>query len=296
MAIDVALLKELRERTGAGIVDCKKALEEAGNDIEKATTALREKGLAKAAKKASRVSAEGVFKAIVNGNNVLVYEVNCETDFVASNEKFKNFVDEVGKVLVASGAKCTDCALKATNANGETVEQMILAFIAIIGEKITLRNVQVISKDDAEVFGVYSHNQGKILVVVTGNGDEEALRNVAMHVCAYDPQYLNRESVDPEYIKKETEIVLKEALEENSKAAKPKPENIIQKMVDGRIAKELKAICLMDQAYAKDPGITVEQYLQSAKSTVKCYTRNVVGAGIEKKENNFAEEVYSQIK
>ena len=292
MNIDTKLLKDLRERTGAGIMDCKKALEENNSDIEAAAKWLREKGIAKAVKKASRISAEGVFNVLVNGNEALVYEVNCETDFVAKNEKFNNFVNELGKVLVASGAKCTDCAMEAKNEKGETVKDMLLGFIAVIGENITLRNVQVITKADNQEFGVYKHNGGKIAVVTVVEGaDSDLAKKVAMHVCANDPRYLDRNSVDPEYLANEREILTKEAKEENPN----KPEQIIERMIEGRIQKGLKEICLMDQAFLMDPNITVEQYLKNNGAKLVSYSRNVVGAGIEKKQNNFVDEVYSQM-
>jgi len=292
MNIDTNLLKELREITGAGIMDCKKALEENGSDLAKAQTWLREKGIAKAVKKASRISAEGVFTAIENGNSCLVYEVNCETDFVATNAKFQAFVEEVGKVLLSSGAKCTDCALEAKNEKGETVKEMLLGFIAVIGENITLRNVQVITKADDEVFGIYKHNGGKILTVVTVKGSLEIAKKVAMHVCAENPTYLDKSKVDQNYLANEREILTKEAKEENPN----KPDDILARMIEGRIQKELKAICLLDQAFVMDPNSTVAQFLQANNATISSFSRNVVGAGIEKKENNFVDEVMSQIK
>ena len=292
MNIDTKQLKELRERTGAGIMDCKKALEANNSDMDAAIKWLREKGIAKAVKKASRTSAEGVFSAITNGNEVLLYEVNCETDFVASNEKFKNFVTELGKVLEANKVKSTEEALESKNANGETVKEMLLSTIAVIGENITLRNVKVISKTDAQVFGIYKHfDNKKLVVVVLEGGNEEVGKKVAMHVCVSNPTYLNREAVDQAYLESEKEIITKEAKEENPN----KPDNILEKMIEGRLQKELKAVCLVDQPFAIDPNQTVGQYLSSNNAKVVSFSRNEVGEGIQKKENNFAEEVYSQI-
>lgn len=292
MAIDTNLLKELRERTGAGIMDCKKALDENGGDIEKATTWLREKGIAKAVKKTSRVSAEGVFEVLVNGNSALIYEVNCETDFVASNQKFKDFVKAVGECLVKNNVDNTEAALEAKNEKGETLKDMILAFIAVIGENITVRNVQVIKKADNQIFGVYKHNGGKIAVVVVTEGEESVAKKIAMHVCAENPTYLDRTKVDQAYLESERSILTKEAKEENPN----KPEAILEKMVEGRIQKELKAICLMDQGFVMDPNTTVAQFLATSNSKVVSFSRNVVGAGVEKKANNFVDEVMSQIK
>ena len=184
------LLKELRERTGAGVLDCKKALDASNNDIEAAIQWLREKGMAKAVKKASRVSAEGLFNVIVEGNKALVYELNCETDFVAKNDKFKNFMNELGQVLFANGVKNTEEALETKNDKGETVSDMVLGFTAVIGEKISLRNVKLVEKADDEQFGIYKHNGGKIAVVlVLKGGDAQAAKILAMTICANNPQY-----------------------------------------------------------------------------------------------------------
>jgi len=292
MAIDTNLLKDLRERTGAGILDCKKALTECNNDLEQATTWLREKGIAKAVKKASRISAEGVFNVIVNGNKALIYELNCETDFVASNAKFKDLVDKVGAVLVNADAKCTDCALEAKDENGTTVKDIILGTIAVIGENITLRNVKVIEKKDDEVFGVYKHNGGKIAVVAVVKGSDAVAKDIAMHVCAENPTYLDKNGVDQAYLENEKKVLTEQAQAENPN----KPLEILSKMVEGRIQKELKAICLMDQGFVKDPNTTVAQYLSNAGATIVTFSRNVVGEGVQKKENNFVEEVMSQIK
>ena len=294
MNIDTNLLKDLRERTGAGILDCKKALEENGSDIEKAVTWLREKGIAKAVKKASRVSAEGTFEVLVDGNLAYIYEVNCETDFVASNDKFKNLVSAIGEVIVKAGTKCTECALEAKNDKGETVKDMILGTIAVIGENITLRNVKVVEKTDDQIFGVYKHNGGKIAVVVVMEGTSDAAKDIAMHVCAQNPTYLDKNSVDQEYLANERKILTEQAQSDPKNANKPA--EIIARMIEGRVQKELKEVCLLDQGFVKDPSITVEQYLTNKKSKVISYSRNVVGAGVEKKENNFVEEVMSQIK
>ncbi|MCB9498604.1 MAG: elongation factor Ts [Bacillales bacterium] len=293
MDIDVNLLKELRERTGAGIMDCKKALDQSGSDIEKAAEWLREKGMAKAVKKASRISAEGVFNVVVTENKAYVYEINCETDFVSSNAKFKEFVAKVGEVIAASDVADTESALLSKNSDGETVKEMLLSFIAVIGENIILRNVYKVEKKPEEVFGIYKHNGGKIAVVdVIEGGNETVAKNLAMHICAQNPQYLDRSAVDAEYLAKETEILKKEALESNP----GKPENIIERMVEGRLNKELKEVCLMDQPLVMDPNVTVSQYLKDNKAKVVCYSRSLAGEGVEKKACNFVEEVQAQLK
>lgn len=293
MDIDVNLLKELRERTGAGIMDCKKALDQSGSDIEKAAEWLREKGMAKAVKKASRISAEGVFNVVVKENKAYVYEINCETDFVSSNAKFKEFVAKVGEVIAASDVSDTESALLAKNSDGETVKEMLLSFIAVIGENIILRNVYKVEKKPEELFGVYKHNGGKIAVVdVIEGGNETVAKNLAMHVCAQNPQYMDRSAVDAEYLEKEKDILKKEAMESNP----GKPENIIERMVEGRLNKELKEVCLMDQPLVMDPNVTVSQYLKDNKAKVVCYSRSLAGEGIEKKACNFVEEVQAQLK
>ena len=287
------LLKELRERTGAGVLDCKKALDASNNDIEEAIKWLREKGMAKAVKKASRVSAEGLFNVLVDNNKALVYEVNCETDFVAKNEKFKNFMDELGQVLLANGVKNTEEALESKNAKGETVSEMVLGFTAIIGEKITLRNVKVIEKNDNQVFGVYKHNGGKIAVVtIVEASDAQVAKVLAMTICASNPLYKDESEVSEEWLAQEREVLTKESKEQNPN----KPDQIIAKMIEGRLQKELKEVCLVHQGVITDPNTSVQQYLKDNNANLISYSRNVVGVGIEKKENNFVEEVMSQLK
>ena len=287
------LLKELRERTGAGVLDCKKALDATNNDIEAAIQWLREKGMAKAVKKASRVSAEGLFNVIVEGNKALVYELNCETDFVAKNEKFKNFMNELGQVLFANGVKNTEEALATKNEKGETVETMILGFTAIIGEKISLRNVKLVVKADDEQFGIYKHNGGKIAVVlVLKGGDAQAAKLLAMTICANNPMYKDESEVEESWLNNEREVLTKESKEQNPN----KPDQIIAKMIEGKLQKELKEICLVHQGLVSDPNVTVESFLKEQNATIVSYSRNVVGEGIEKKESDFVKEVMEQIK
>ena len=278
------LLKELRERTGAGVLDCKKALDATNNDIEAAIQWLREKGMAKAVKKASRVSAEGLFNVIVEGNKALVYELNCETDFVAKNDKFKNFMNELGQVLFANGVKNTEEALESKNEKGETVSDMVLGFTAVIGEKISLRNVKVVEKADDEQFGIYKHNGGKIAVVlVLKGGDAQAAKILAMTICANNPQYKDESEVEESWLANEREVLTKESKEQNPN----KPDQIIAKMIEGRLQKELKEICLVHQGLVSDPTVTVESFLKENNATIVSYSRNVVGVGIEKKESDF---------
>lgn len=287
------LLKELRERTGAGVLDCKKALDATNNDIEAAIQWLREKGMAKAVKKASRVSAEGLFNVIVEGNKALVYELNCETDFVAKNEKFKNFMNELGQVLFANGVKNTEEALATKNEKGETVETMVLGFTAIIGEKISLRNVKLVVKADDEQFGIYKHNGGKIAVVlVLKGGDAQAAKLLAMTICANNPMYKDESEVEESWLNNEREVLTKESKEQNPN----KPDQIIAKMIEGKLQKELKEICLVHQGLVSDPNVTVESFLKEQNATIVSYSRNVVGEGIEKKESDFVKEVMEQIK
>lgn len=287
------LLKELRERTGAGVLDCKKALDATNNDIEAAIQWLREKGMAKAVKKASRVSAEGLFNVIVEDNKALVYELNCETDFVAKNDKFKNFMNELGQVLFANGVKNTEEALESKNDKGETVSDMVLGFTAVIGEKISLRNVKVVEKADDEQFGIYKHNGGKIAVVlVLKGGDAQAAKILAMTICANNPQYKDESEVEESWLANEREVLTKESKEQNPN----KPDQIIAKMIEGRLQKELKEICLVHQGLVSDPTVTVESFLKENNATIVSYSRNVVGVGIEKKESDFVKEVMEQIK
>lgn len=296
MEVSASTIKELRERTGAGILDCKKALVENNGDVEAAATFLREKGLAKAVKKASRISAEGVFNVHVEGNKAVVYEVNCETDFVAKNEKFNNYVNELGNVLFESGVTNTEEALAYTKADGQTIQEMVLGIIAVIGENITLRNVQVITKTDSQVFGLYRHNGGKIAVVTVLEGGDEAVgKNLSMHICANNPQYLDAQSVDPEFVAKEREVLLTTAMNENAALANPKPENIVAKMVEGRLNKELKETCLVEQPYLIDPSTTVKDFLKAKGIKVVSFKRFEVGVGVEKKANDFVNEVMSQM-
>ena len=287
--ITASLVKELREKTGAGMMDCKKALTECNGNIEAAIDWLREKGIAKAAKKATRIAAEGLCDVAINGNKAYLYELNSETDFVAKNEKFLNLLHQIGEACVASDAACEKCALAATY-NGQTVEDLIIAATAVIGEKISLRRMVRIEKADDEVFGVYKHNGGKIVVVSVIKGtDALVAKDICMHVAMYNPRYLDEASINQEDLDHESDVIKAEIANDPANASKPA--NIIEKMAMGRLAKFKKEICLVDQAFVKDPSITVAQYLKSHNSSAVAYVRYEVGEGMEKRADDFAAEV-----
>ena len=289
--ISAQLVKELREMTGAGMMDCKKALVETNGNLEDAVTWLREKGIAKAAKKVDRIAAEGVCAFAIDGNKAVVYEVNSETDFVAKNQQFKDLVELVGKALLSKEVANDEEAL-AIVYEGKTVADMLVSATATIGEKITLRRVKQLTKTDSQVFGAYSHMNGKIAsFAILEGANEEVAKDVCMHVAAMSPKYLNVEAVDAATVAKETEIFRQEALNENAESAKPKPEAIIEKMVAGRVQKYLREICLENQQFVKNPDQTVEQYVSAAKGKILTYIRLEVGEGIEKRKDDFAAEV-----
>ncbi len=290
--ISASLVKELREKTGAGMMDCKKALTECNGDVNAAADWLREKGIAKAAKKATRIAAEGLADVVIAGNKAYLYELNSETDFVAKNEKFLVLLNQIGQACVASDAACEKCAL-AASVDGQTVEELIVAATATIGEKISLRRVTKVEKADDEVFGVYKHNGGKIVVVSVIKGNDELVaKDVCMHVAMFNPRYLDASYVEQSVLDHEAEVIKAEIANDPANASKP--ENIIEKMVMGRLAKFKKEICLVDQAFVKDPSVTVAQYLASKNSSAVNYVRYEVGEGMEKRNDDFAAEVAAQ--
>lgn len=293
--VTAQMVKELREKTSAGMLDCKKALVATDGDMEAAVTWLREKGIAKAEKKAGVVAAEGLCSYAINGNKAVVFELNSQTDFVAQNAKFIALVEKVGSIILASNASDTESALN-IEAEGKTLSTIILEASGVIGEKISLRRVQVLTKTDAQVFGAYKHMGGRIVTVTVLEGNDEVVaKDVAMHVAALAPKYVSRNDIPTDVIKKEREIILATALNENATAAKPKPENIIaEKIVPGRLEKSLKETCLLSQAFVKNPDQTVEAYVNSQKSAVVTFVRLEVGEGIEKVESDFAAEVAAQ--
>ena len=282
--ITAALVKELRDKTGAGMMDCKKALTECNGDINAAVDWLREKGIAKAAKKQSRIAAEGLCEVVVAGNHAYVYELNSETDFVAKNEKFTALLQEIGAICVKLGAEDAETVLN----NGG--EELIVNATATIGEKISLRRVCKLTKTDSQVFGFYKHMGGKIATVCVVEGaEEEVARDMSMQVTATKPLYLAKENVPADYIEKETHIQLE--LCKNDEKLAGKPEAALAKIVEGKVNKGLKEVCLLDQAFVKDPNLTVSQYLQGKHSSMVEFVRYEVGEGMEKRNDDFAAEV-----
>ncbi len=300
MAITAAMVKELRERTQAGMMDCKKALNEVNGDMEKAIEYLRENGLAKAAKKADRIAAEGLVKEAIadNGKRAAIVEVNSETDFVAKNEQFISFVNNVAQIVLNNDVANVE-ALKALpwiDDASKTVGDVLTEKISTIGENLSIRRFQKISTEGT--LASYTHGGGKIVVVVEvdAEGDKayEVARNVAMQVAAVNPEFVSVDQVSEEKKNHEKEILMHQALNENP----GKPENIIEKMVMGRLSKQLKEICLLEQEYVKDPDLTVGKYVASelgSANLVKSFVRFETGEGIDKKEENFAEEVAKQM-
>ena len=288
--ITASLVKELRERTGAGMMDCKKALTQTDGDIDAAIDYLRENGIAKAAKKADRIAAEGLSYIEVKGNKAVILEINSETDFVAKNEKFVALVKNVAEAILAAEPKTLEEALQ-VEAQGGTVEAVINEGIATIGEKLSLRRFEVLSKSDADAFGAYSHMGGRIgvLTLVEGSTDEEAAKDVAMHIAALAPKYLDESEVPADVLEHEKKVLTEQALNEG------KPANIVEKMIVGRINKFLEEITVVNQKFVKDDSFTVEKFLASKGGKLAKFVRYEVGEGIEKKEDNFAEEVMSQV-
>ena len=288
--ITAAQVKELRDKTGVGMMDAKKALVATEGDMEKAIDFLREKGMAKAAKKSDRIAAEGLADVEVKGNVAAIVEVNAETDFVAQNDQFKALVKRLATLVAENKPADVEAALKISTDKG-TVNDEIIEATQVIGEKITLRRFELVEKADNENFGAYLHMGGKIasLVVVEG-ADEATAKDVAMHVSAINPKYVNRDQVPAEELAHEREVLTEEAKNEG------KPEKIIEKMVEGRLNKFLAEIALDDQEFVKDPDQTVAKFVASKGGKVKSFVRYEVGEGIEKKEDNFVEEVMSQVK
>ncbi|MEG0366453.1 MAG: translation elongation factor Ts, partial [Coprobacillus sp.] len=263
-------------------------------DLEKSFDWLREKGIAKAAKKADRIAAEGLTAFVVSGNAAAIVEVNSETDFVAKNTEFQELVNDIATVIVTSKPANEEAALK-LEVSGKDLETLIAEKSGKIGEKLSLRRFVVIEKTDAEVFGAYSHMGGKMSALVKlADSDETKARDIAMHVAASAPQYIDRTAIPAETIDHELAVLKAQAMEENESSAKPKPENIIEKMVEGRLNKNLKEMCLVDQEFIKDPDQTVAKYLGNGK--VLEMVRFQVGEGMEKREEDFAAEVAAQIK
>lgn len=290
MAVTAALVKQLREKTGAGMLDCKKALTETHGDIDKAIDYLREKGIAKAAKKADRIAAEGLCNVMVEGNRAILYELNSETDFVAKNKEFLDLLDTIGTTLLKSDATTLEEGL-ALEHEGKTLENIIVDATAKIGEKLNLRRFYTVNKTDSMHFGAYAHMGGKIVSLsVLEAGDEVVAKDISMHIAANNPRFRDRTQISQDEIAHEREILRNEALNEG------KPESIVDKMVEGRLNKYLKEICLVNQPFVKNPDITVEQYAKENGATVVSFLRLEVGEGIEKRQDDFASEVQAQIR
>lgn len=302
MAVTAQMVKELREATGAGMMDCKKALTEADGNMERAVDILREKGLSKAAKKADRVAAEGLVTIKTNADNTVavIVEVNSETDFVAKNQDFKDFVADVAEMVLEGDVADVEALLASNHKEGKPLKDVLNDRVATIGEKLDVRRFERIATS-GKVAG-YIHGGGKIGVVVelaTDSNDERVLtlgKDIAMQVAAMNPKYISRDDVDPEYIAHETEVLTQQALNEG------KPANIVEKMVVGRLNKELKEVCLVDQVFVKDSELTISKLIAKVAKEVASdisvanMVRYEVGEGIEKREENFAEEVAKQMK
>lgn len=282
-------VKELREKTGAGMMDCKKALEATNGNMEEAIDWLREKGISKAAKKESRIAAEGLANVLVSGNKAVILEVNSETDFVAKNKEFTDFIKTISEALVNSNAKTMEEALE-VKVEDKTINEILVALIAKIGEKISFRRFEIIEKNDDQVFGSYMHMGGKIAVLTLLDGNnEEVAKDIAMHACAMRPTYTFVSEVPSDVIEKEREIYKEQAINEG------KNPEIAEKMVEGRVKKYYKEVCLTEQAFIKEPGISVSKYASDNNCNIVKMVRYEVGEGIEKRNENFAEEVANQI-
>ena len=257
--------------------------------MDEAVKWLREKGIMKAAKKETRIAAEGLCKVAVDGNFATVFEVNSETDFVAKNQKFLDLVDQIAKAILDGKAK-NDEEANECEYEGVKVKDLVVNAVATIGEKITLRRVNSYEKTDSQVFGAYTHMNGKIVVLsVLEGGSEEVAKDVCMHVAAMNPKYIDKTYVDAEFLANETEILKQETLNEG------KPAAIVDKIVAGKVQKMLKGVCLVDQPFVKNEDVTVGQYVENNKATIKYYIRLGVGEGIEKRKDDFAAEVMAAV-
>lgn len=290
MYISASMVKDLREKTGAGMMDCKKALVECNGDMDKAIDYLREKGISKAAKKAERIAAEGLSNIYIKGNDAVVVELNSETDFVAKNSEFKELLDKIGNTILDSKVETMEDALNAKCGN-ETINELIVNATAKIGEKISLRRFEKVTKEDSQVFGSYLHMGGKISSLTVVDGDkEDVARDVAMQAAAMRPLYINIESVPTEDLEHEKAVIKEQVINEGKK-----PE-FADKIVEGRLRKFYEETVLGEQAFIKDSGITVKTYLENNNSKLVKLVKYEVGEGMEKRNDDFAAEVMSQIK
>ena len=287
--ITANMVKELREATGAGMLDCKKALTETNGNMEEAITWLREKGISKAAKKQTRIAAEGLAKAKVEGNKAVIVEVNSETDFVAKNAEFTGLVDLIATAILSSNVKTVEEVMK-LEVEGNTIENIIIDKTATIGEKLSFRRFELVEKEDNQVFGTYSHMGGKIVTLAVLEGtDEEVAKDVAMQIAAMRPLYLDKDSVPTERVEKEREILTEQAENEGLDA------NKLPMIVNGRLNKFYEEVCLLDQGFVKENKMKVSKYVESKNMKVLSFVRYEVGEGMEKREENFADEVAKQM-
>jgi elongation factor Ts len=290
MQITAAMVKELRERTGSGMMECKKALQEAGGDIDTAIENMRKSGLAKADKKAGRVAAEGriAIKISDDGKTAAIVEVNCETDFVSGGDDFLDFVNAVAVAALENKPESVEALVSLTIDGGQSIEERRKEMVSRIGENIQVRRFEIMSADNA-AFGSYLHGTRIGVLIGVENGKEELIKDVAMHIAASKPTCVTEDQVPPEVLEKEREILIAQAQDSG------KPQDIIEKMVDGRIRKYLAEITLVGQPFVKDPDKTVGALLKDKGANVTGFIRFEVGEGIEKKQENFADEVMAQV-
>ena len=288
--ITASMVKELREKTGAGMLDCKKALEANNGDINTSIDWLREKGISKAAKKADRIAAEGIASILTKGNKAVIIEVNAETDFVAKNEKFTGMVSEILETIINSDVTTLEEAMKLETSEG-TVEDLIVARTATIGEKLSFRRVEVVTKKDSESFGDYIHMGGKIAVLtVVDNASSEVAKDVAMHAAAMKPAYVKAEEVPTDVLEKEKDIMREQLLNEG------KPADRIENILVGKVRKYYEEVCLENQIFVKaENKETVADFVKNNGGTITTMVRFEVGEGMQKREENFAEEVAKQM-
>ncbi len=294
MVISASQVKELREKTGAGMMDCKKALTECEGDLKKAIEWLKEKGIAKAAKKAGRIAAEGLCKVKAKDNKAVILEVNSETDFVAKNEQFISLIDTTLDVLLANNPQNLEEAL-ALSVNDKTLGDLFIDATSTIGEKIVLRRFEIVNKNDDEIFGLYIHMGGKISVITTikGSTNEAVAKDMAMQVASMNPLYVSKDAMPLEVIEKEREAVKNILLADETMANKP--EAVLEKIAEGRLSKSLEEISLADQIYFREQKLKCSEFLKQHNAQVVKFVRYEVGEGIEKREENFADEVAKQI-
>lgn len=290
MEVTASMVKNLRELTGAGMMDCKKALAETNGNMDEAVNYLREKGIAKSAKKESRIAAEGLANIYVDGNKAVILEVNSETDFVSKNEEFISMIDTIGAALLKSDVTTVEEAKNLATPD-ETIGELIVNKTARIGEKLSLRRFAIVTKNDDEFFGSYIHMGGKIaaLTVIKG-ASEEVAKDVAMQAAAMKPLYCFPSEVPADVLDNERNVLKEQAMNEG------KPQDIALKMVEGRIKKFYKEICLAEQAFIKDGDLSVEKYVTNNGGEIVSMIRYEVGEGMEKRNDNFAEEVMNQVK